>query len=126
MVPIVSTETASLFGGETISCDSNSDGGSFKHTVEEFSKQSPLEGVTDPIPEDFASHSELCKSSDPFLYYSNDSLRNKALTLRLEGVSEKATITSETRRKTRISFELYPSMFLGEMMDELCHGRCLF
>mmetsp|Transcript_27813 Transcript_27813/g.47279 ORF Transcript_27813/g.47279 Transcript_27813/m.47279 type:complete len:148 (-) Transcript_27813:58-501(-) len=61
--------------------------------------------------------SALRKSEDPFLYYSNDDVRMK--TLRLEEVSDSSTRTENATRKTRLSFEVHPSMIFDDMLDEL-------
>ena len=64
---------------------------------------------------------------DPFLYYSNDQVRMRELRLEdveeqdpsNDGQQEQSTVSCE--RKTRITFELHPSLLLGDdlMDDEL-------
>mmetsp|Transcript_17077 Transcript_17077/g.36085 ORF Transcript_17077/g.36085 Transcript_17077/m.36085 type:complete len:128 (-) Transcript_17077:83-466(-) len=60
---------------------------------------------------------ESIKSNDAFLYYSNDDIRMK--TLKLEEVPETVgAIEIRVPRKTRISFELHPSVLLEDLMEE--------
>ena len=62
--------------------------------------------------------------ADPFLYYSNDRVRMRDL--RLEGVEvedssndgQQEQSTSSIVRKTRITFELHPSLLLDDLMDD--------
>eukprot|EP00584_Thalassiosira_punctigera_P009288 CAMPEP_0172536924 /NCGR_PEP_ID=MMETSP1067-20121228/8636_1 /TAXON_ID=265564 ORGANISM="Thalassiosira punctigera, Strain Tpunct2005C2" /NCGR_SAMPLE_ID=MMETSP1067 /ASSEMBLY_ACC=CAM_ASM_000444 /LENGTH=145 /DNA_ID=CAMNT_0013322111 /DNA_START=98 /DNA_END=535 /DNA_ORIENTATION=+ len=62
---------------------------------------------------------------DAFLYYSNDEVRMKTLRL-----SDEASIaasanaeSSRPERRTRLSFELHPSLILDDMMDELLNDE---
>lgn len=64
------------------------------------------------------------KSNDPFLYYSNDEIRIKTLkmnedplSIELQGLAKMAT--NQTKRKTRISFEMHPDAVMGleDMLD---------
>ena len=64
------------------------------------------------------------KAQDPFLYYSNDTIRMK--TLKLEQVTNKDhDVVSRqdqqhpVKRKTRHSFELHPSLLLDDLLTDL-------
>ena len=64
------------------------------------------------------------KAQDPFLYYSNDTIRMK--TLKLEQVTNKDHDVVSSRdqqhpvkRKTRHSFELHPSLLLDDLLTDL-------
>lgn len=73
----------------------------------------------------------ILKVLDPFLYYSNDRVRMKEL--HFEDVEEEDSSddasstslsnqeqsTSSCERKTRITFELHPSLLLEDLMDDL-------
>mmetsp|Transcript_26870 Transcript_26870/g.45798 ORF Transcript_26870/g.45798 Transcript_26870/m.45798 type:complete len:158 (+) Transcript_26870:377-850(+) len=123
---------APLFQEKSISCESSAssiDCTIFK--VETFSRESSTSSIDcsqsqshDPFsnfasPADAKPHhvESLCKSEDPFLYYSNDDVRIK--TLKMEEVSDTLTRTDNATRKTRISFEVHPSMIFNDMFDEL-------
>jgi hypothetical protein len=64
------------------------------------------------------------KVQDPFLYYSNDQVRMKELQLQEEDSSNEASTslsiqeqhTTTSVRKTRISFELHPSLLLEDFL----------
>ncbi|KAL7549223.1 hypothetical protein ACHAWF_012495 [Thalassiosira exigua] len=62
------------------------------------------------------------KSDDPFLYYSDDHVRMKTLKLEddrvTDGKGEKEN-AKPIERKTRISFELHPSLIMEDMLEEL-------
>lgn len=63
---------------------------------------------------------EVKKSDDPFLYYSNDETRMRALRLIDDDSVEQRQAVRQ--RKTRISFEVHPSLFLDEIMfDDLSY-----
>ena len=99
------------------------------------SKQSTYGGRRQQNPQDdvVGSPSEeihpTLKVQDPFLYYSNDRVRMKEL--RLEDVEKEDSSDDETslsnqeqstaacERKTRITFELHPSLLLEDLMDDL-------
>jgi hypothetical protein len=71
----------------------------------------------------------ILKVQDPFLYYSNDQVRMKELLLQDDdssddessptSLSDQEQQTTTSVRKTRISFELHPSLLLEDLMDEL-------
>lgn len=76
----------------------------------------------------------ILKVQDPFLYYSNDRVRMKELRLEDKEVdssddgSSSASILSNQEqsttscvRKTRITFELHPSLLFEDLMDDLLH-----
>mmetsp|Transcript_8061 Transcript_8061/g.17474 ORF Transcript_8061/g.17474 Transcript_8061/m.17474 type:complete len:113 (-) Transcript_8061:89-427(-) len=70
------------------------------------------------LPQQHQESESCCKMDDPFLYYSNDEVRMK--TLKLETISEAEVADSTTTsRRTRISFELHPSVMFGDMMNGL-------
>eukprot|EP00581_Thalassiosira_minuscula_P010667 CAMPEP_0183724118 /NCGR_PEP_ID=MMETSP0737-20130205/17339_1 /TAXON_ID=385413 /ORGANISM="Thalassiosira miniscula, Strain CCMP1093" /LENGTH=137 /DNA_ID=CAMNT_0025954611 /DNA_START=127 /DNA_END=540 /DNA_ORIENTATION=+ len=73
--------------------------------------------TTSASAEDSQSHADFSKSDDPFLYYSNDEVR--IMTLKLKEVPETKKCFNSTTRKTRISFEVHPSLVLDEMFQEL-------
>lgn len=74
------------------------------------------------------------KSEDPFLYYSNDDIRMRRLTGKddnnsaatqdihddgsLVGRVQDSTRTGCITRKTRLSFEVHPSLFFDDSQDE--------
>ena len=72
------------------------------------------------------------KSEDPFLYYSNDHVRMRRLTGKdnnstatqdshddgLQGRVQDSTRTGCITRKTRLSFEVHPSLFVEDSQDE--------
>eukprot|EP00584_Thalassiosira_punctigera_P000714 CAMPEP_0172530010 /NCGR_PEP_ID=MMETSP1067-20121228/3900_1 /TAXON_ID=265564 ORGANISM="Thalassiosira punctigera, Strain Tpunct2005C2" /NCGR_SAMPLE_ID=MMETSP1067 /ASSEMBLY_ACC=CAM_ASM_000444 /LENGTH=149 /DNA_ID=CAMNT_0013314153 /DNA_START=99 /DNA_END=548 /DNA_ORIENTATION=+ len=60
-----------------------------------------------------------CVSKDAFLYYSDDQIRMKALKLEENQAASTERGSNQFERKTRLSFELHPSLILGDMMDEL-------
>ena len=97
-------------------------------------------------PEDVDSPTEepILKVQDPFLYYSNDKIRMRELRLRLQDIEydssgddssddgsfssslsnqEQSTATCE--RKTRITFELHPSLVLEDLMKDLFDDESL-
>ena len=79
------------------------------------------------------SQAKTTKSEDPFLYYSNDDVRMRRLT----GKDNNSTATQDSHddgslgrvqdstrtgctitRKTRLSFEVHPSLFFDDSHDE--------
>ena len=84
-------------------------------------------------PQDVGSPSEepILKFVDPFLYYSNDKIRMREL--RLEDMENDSSVDASSssslptqdqspptcERKTRISFELHPSLLLEDLMREI-------
>ena len=84
-------------------------------------------------PQNAGSPSEepILKVVDPFLYYSNDKIRMREL--RLEDVENDSSVDASSssslptqdqspptcERKTRISFELHPSLLLEDLMREI-------
>eukprot|EP00581_Thalassiosira_minuscula_P005281 CAMPEP_0183742410 /NCGR_PEP_ID=MMETSP0737-20130205/64680_1 /TAXON_ID=385413 /ORGANISM="Thalassiosira miniscula, Strain CCMP1093" /LENGTH=117 /DNA_ID=CAMNT_0025977993 /DNA_START=475 /DNA_END=825 /DNA_ORIENTATION=+ len=82
-------------------------------------QHNPAGAGSDPTLKNDATCSELRKSDDPFLFYSNDDIRIK--TLKLKEVSHKAKLADKAnaQRKSRISFELHPSLIFEDMLDEL-------
>ena len=61
------------------------------------------------------------KSQDPFLYYSNDEKRMNMLKLKDDDseTETRSVLQESSQRKTRISFELHPSLILGDVLDDL-------
>ena len=69
------------------------------------------------------------RDNDAFSYYSNDQVRIR--TLKLWGKSsnnnqEEPHQEEVAERKTRISFELHPSLILEDLLDELAEDGELF
>ena len=69
------------------------------------------------------------RDNDAFSYYSNDQVRIR--TLKLWGKSsnnnqEEPHQEELAERKTRISFELHPSLILEDLLDELAEEEKLF
>lgn len=111
---------APLYEEETITC--NSATFDFDYAPKKMlSAEDSCSNSTSPVAaiETKPIHADLCKSDDPFLYYSNDDIRLKAL--KFEDVSETncSTKTGDERasRKTRISFELHPDVIFEGMLD---------
>ena len=63
------------------------------------------------------AESNRIKIEDPFLYYSNETIRMK--TLKMVEVSESDASQERGERKTRLSFELHPSLILEDVMTEI-------
>ena len=73
---------------------------------------------------------EVAKVEDAFLYYSNDQVRMKELLLQdveddssddepsSTSVSNQEQSTTSCVRKTRITFELHPSLLLEDLMND--------
>ena len=58
----------------------------------------------------------VCKSDNPFLYYSNDDIRLKKL--KLEEVPDTVSVKNQTR-KTRLTFEMDPfAVIMGDLLDK--------
>lgn len=91
-----------------------------------FQKESSSSSL-DVLPEstvDEATTSEGRKPHDAFLHYSNDSVRMRALKMQDANVERAAAdcLQSKPRnqeRKTRLSFELHPSLILDDLLDEM-------
>ena len=64
---------------------------------------------------------------DAFLLYSNDDVRMRTISGGVLGADQESTST-ESNRKTRISFEIHPSVFIEDILladdvdDSLNHG----
>ncbi len=58
------------------------------------------------------------KQEDAFLFYSNDEIRMRALSGGMRGAAHQSTVTDGVARKTRISFELHPSVFFEDFSFE--------
>ena len=64
---------------------------------------------------------------DAFLLYSNDEIRMRTISGGVLGADQEST-SAESNRKTRISFELHPSVFIEDLLladdvdDSLNHG----
>ena len=64
------------------------------------------------------------KAQDPFLYYSNDTIRMKALKFEQVTNKDHDVVSSQIqqhsmKRKTRHSFELHPSLLLDDLLTDL-------
>lgn len=59
------------------------------------------------------------KQEDAFLFYSNDEVRMRVLSGGTRGAAHLSSVTDGVARKTRISFELHPSVFFEEFFEEL-------
>lgn len=57
--------------------------------------------------------------SDPFLYYSDDETRMRAIRLIDDGPEEGSRQQVRRQRKTRISFEVHPSLVLDDDVDDV-------
>mmetsp|Transcript_28464 Transcript_28464/g.60298 ORF Transcript_28464/g.60298 Transcript_28464/m.60298 type:complete len:159 (-) Transcript_28464:221-697(-) len=68
---------------------------------------------------DHADAKSSCMSNDAFLYYSDDRNRMKALKLEDDEAASTERVSNQCERKTRLSFELHPSLILDDMLDEL-------
>ncbi len=55
---------------------------------------------------------------DAFLFYSNDEIRMRALSGGMRGAAHQSTVIDGVARKTRISFELHPSVFFEDFFFE--------
>ena len=53
---------------------------------------------------------------DAFLLYSNDEVRLRTLSGGIVRAEQNSTLTQGITRKTRISFELHPSVFMEELL----------
>mmetsp|Transcript_1518 Transcript_1518/g.2962 ORF Transcript_1518/g.2962 Transcript_1518/m.2962 type:complete len:125 (+) Transcript_1518:98-472(+) len=122
MSPISVTTTATFFQDETYPHDPNFVPSKSEYATKKCSQRATEAEGSNPAhssvkTEPLNLQAKLHKSDDPFLYYSNEEIRMK--TLLLEEVSETATIDDQTeaQRKTRISFEVHPSMFLDDISN---------
>ena len=52
---------------------------------------------------------------DAFLLYSNDEVRMRAISGGVLGADQEST-SAESNRKTRLSFELHPSVFIEDLL----------
>lgn len=60
--------------------------------------------------------SEHAANVDAFLFYSNDEVRLRSLSGGIVGADQESRSTHGSARKTRISFELHPSLFLEDLL----------
>jgi hypothetical protein len=58
------------------------------------------------------------KHEDPFMYYSHQETRMNALLLRSNDENDEQVAKESVDRKTRISFELHPSLLLDDLFLE--------
>ncbi len=64
----------------------------------------------------------VSKQEDAFLYYSDQETRMSALLLSNGSSKNDEQIAFESHeRKTRISFELHPSLLLEDLLQDNCH-----
>eukprot|EP00579_Thalassiosira_antarctica_P005221 CAMPEP_0201892820 /NCGR_PEP_ID=MMETSP0902-20130614/37317_1 /ASSEMBLY_ACC=CAM_ASM_000551 /TAXON_ID=420261 /ORGANISM="Thalassiosira antarctica, Strain CCMP982" /LENGTH=101 /DNA_ID=CAMNT_0048424413 /DNA_START=53 /DNA_END=358 /DNA_ORIENTATION=+ len=87
---------------------------------EVMSTNSSVEGSQDTFSNSSiptTAESNSIKTEDPFLYYSNETIRMK--TLKMVEVSESDASQERGDRKTRLSFELHPSLILEDVMTEI-------
>mmetsp|Transcript_23240 Transcript_23240/g.39733 ORF Transcript_23240/g.39733 Transcript_23240/m.39733 type:complete len:151 (-) Transcript_23240:60-512(-) len=111
-----------LFQDEIIMCESSIEASNKLSCFPEKLSREPQEQeaccLHSSIAEAKPLRTDLCDKDDPFLYYSNDVIRMKAL--KLEEISDtEAVDNTKTSRKSRISFELHPSVLFEDMMEEL-------
>jgi hypothetical protein len=66
---------------------------------------------------DIGENEQAANPADAFLYYSNDEVRMRALSDGRRGAAHDST-TPEGIRKTRLSFELHPSVFFDDLLDD--------
>eukprot|EP01083_Nonionella_stella_P073269 197981_1 len=69
------------------------------------------------------------RDNDAFSYYSSDQVRIQTLMLstgRVTNRQEQQQQQQHQERKTRISFELHPSLILEDLLDELAEEEKLF
>lgn len=66
-----------------------------------------------------SSGTQQRQGRDAFLYYSNDEVRINALKLRGDGSRDnhETHLEVEVERKTKLSFELHPSLLLEDLFD---------
>ncbi len=85
----------------------------FTRNIPTFRETSLLEeaGISKP-----GSSSE--EEEDAFLFYSNDEVRMRALSGGTRGAAHRSAVTDGVARKTRISFELHPSVFFEDLFFE--------
>ena len=87
---------------------------------EVMSTNSSVEGSQDTFSNSSiptTAESNSIKTEDPFLYYSSETIRMK--TLKMVEVSESDASQERGDRKTRLSFELHPSLILEDVMTEI-------
>lgn len=60
--------------------------------------------------------SEQAANVDAFLFYSNDEVRLRSLSGGIVGADQASRSTHGNARKTRISFELHPSLFCEDLL----------
>ena len=60
--------------------------------------------------------SEQAANADAFLFYSNDEVRLRSLSGGIVGADQESRSTHGNARKTRISFELHPSLFCEDLL----------
>ena len=86
----------------------------FRHSsLDSFLQEAGFEGQGDKV--------------DAFLLYSNDEVRLRTISGGVLGADQEST-SAESNRKTRLSFELHPSVFIEDLLladdvdDSLNHG----
>ena len=63
-----------------------------------------------------AGFEQQCDTVDAFLLYSNDEVRMRTISSGVLGAGQESTSTEGGTRKTRISFELHPSVFIEDFL----------
>ena len=96
------------FDKETYCCDS-----SFNDTPQQDAHSFVVPTATETKPH----HTEVSKSDDAFLYYSNDEIRLKAM--KLQKVPETVRTSDIKERKTRLSYEVDPLLAMEDMLDDI-------
>ena len=109
---------APLFDEETFCCDSSFDVSSCysPKKLEQQQCEDACSSSTPAATETKRLDTNMSKSDDAFLYYSNDEIRIKAL--KLQQVPETVRSSDIKQRKTRLSYELDALTAMEDMLDE--------
>ncbi len=90
----------------------------FQDLSQDFTKNIPTFHESTLLEEAGISNRGNNKQEDAFLYYSNDEVRMRALSGGTRGAAHRSAVTDGVTRKTRISFELHPSVFFEDLFSE--------
>jgi hypothetical protein len=66
---------------------------------------------------EYGENEQATDAADAFLHYSDDEVRMRTLSGGIRGAAHQST-APECIRKTRISFELHPSVFFDDLLDD--------
>mmetsp|Transcript_34228 Transcript_34228/g.51319 ORF Transcript_34228/g.51319 Transcript_34228/m.51319 type:complete len:147 (-) Transcript_34228:74-514(-) len=93
----------------------------FQDSPQDFTRGVPTFRISGRLLEEAGMRKN--EHEDAFLFYSDDEVRMRALSGGTRGAAHQSAGTDGVTRKTRISFELHPSVFFEDLFSDDAFGN---